>query len=65
MKSKLQRAYDYMVGYCMKQANCERCRFFDEDSGECALTPVPANWPVMKAPKPIRVFGFLREENNE
>ena len=61
MKDRLERAYEFMVGYCGKQATCERCRFVDADTGECSLSPVPANWPVMKAPKPARIFGFLRE----
>ena len=42
MKSKLEKAIEYIRGYCIKHSRCEDCKF-DSDDG-CFIKKMPCDW---------------------
>lgn len=61
MIDRIEKARNYLVGYCIKQASCSRCRFADENGGCTLESSIPANWPQPKTYHP-RLVGFERNE---
>lgn len=62
---RLEQAYSYLVGYCNKHRTCETCRFADENEVCTISGNIPADWPIPKAPRLVRMIGFEREADNE
>lgn len=47
MKSRLEKAMEYIQGYCNKHDNCEKCKLKIQETGYCRLeNKVPCDWNV-------------------
>ena len=45
MRSRLQKAIDYIRGYCDKHWDCDDCKLKDKSNGFCILAnSSPYNW---------------------
>ena len=47
MKSRLEKAMEYIKGYCNKHNNCKNCKLITQETGYCRLEDkVPCYWNV-------------------
>lgn len=47
MKSRLEKAMEYIQGYCDKHDNCKNCKLIMQETGYCRLeNKVPCDWNV-------------------
>ena len=47
MKSRLEKAIEYIKGYCNKHDNCKNCKLIINETGYCILeNKVPCDWNV-------------------
>ena len=47
MKSRLEKAMEYIQGYCDKHNNCKNCKLITQETGYCRLEDkVPCDWNV-------------------
>ena len=47
MKSRLEKAMEYIQGYCNKHNNCKNCKLTTQETGYCRLeNKVPCDWNV-------------------
>lgn len=47
MKSRLEKAMEYIQGYCDKHANCEKCKLKVQETGFCRLeSNLPTDWDI-------------------
>ena len=46
-KSRLEKAMEYIQGYCNKHDNCKNCKLTMQETGYCRLeNKVPCDWNV-------------------
>lgn len=44
-KRKIDKAIEYIAGYCEKQRDCSKCPLFSRGTCECKLNlGIPVNW---------------------
>ena len=47
MKSRLEKAIEYIHGYCNKHDKCENCKLITHETGYCQLAnKMPCDWNV-------------------
>ena len=47
MKSRLEKAMEYIQGYCDKHSNCKNCKLITQETGHCRLEDkMPCDWNV-------------------
>ena len=47
MKSRLEKAIEYIQGYCNKHDKCENCKLITNETGYCQLeNKIPCDWNV-------------------
>lgn len=51
MKSRIDKAIEYIRGYCDKHTDCEKCRLHDDEVGCFLHNSIPAEW---KTPSEMR-----------
>lgn len=54
MKSRLEKAIEYIKGYCNKHVDCDKCKLKVIETGFCKLEDkVPCDWDVTKESEKI------------
>lgn len=49
MKSKLDKAIEYIRGYCSKHGSCLDCKLNDDSKQDCILSKtIPCDWETQK-----------------
>ena len=47
MKSRLEKAMEYIQGYCNKHSTCDDCKLATQEAGHCRLEcKIPCDWNV-------------------
>lgn len=45
MKSRLEKAMEYIQGYCNKHSTCDDCKLATQEAGHCRLEcKIPCDW---------------------
>ena len=44
MKSKLEKAMEYIRGYCIKHSSCEDCKLNSDELDGCCIKKIPCDW---------------------
>lgn len=43
MKTRIEKAIEYIKGYCDKHSSCEKCRLYSDDN-KCIVQDIPCDW---------------------